>query len=131
MSTKKSKEPAVETSWVATSLNGWIRISTSSNVTWISEPSQFYAWNAVTMPVATRGLGGSSDSPSLSDDNGQIFKLLEICAAIVSVVSAVVTFYWFLKMRRSFRHEYVLSINLDLCLLGCCIAWACSADIFP
>jgi G protein-coupled receptor GPR1 len=32
-------------------------------------------------------------------------KLVSLCLASVSVASALLTFYWFIRIRRSFRHE--------------------------
>jgi G protein-coupled receptor GPR1 len=32
-------------------------------------------------------------------------KLVSLCLASLSVVSAILAFYWFIRIRRSFRHE--------------------------
>ncbi len=58
-----------------------------------------------------RGLGGgngttSSSAPSLSTGQKNILQILALTFSAISVASSVLTFYWFLKMRRSFRHEY-------------------------
>lgn len=62
------------------------------------------------MHIESRGLGGSngnntSSAPSLSDGQKNTLQILALTFSTVSVASSVLTFYWFLKMRRSFRHE--------------------------
>jgi len=46
---------------------------------------------------------------SYLNDPGQV-KLLQVISlalASLSLLSTVFSFYWFVRMRRSFRHEYV------------------------
>ena len=70
------------------------------------------------MVVATHGtsLGGShgifvrshegTDIPaSLSKNQIEALKLISLGISAMSISMALVTFYWFLRMRRSFRHE--------------------------
>lgn len=40
--------------------------------------------------------------------NNQLFalKITSLVAGSISVVSVLVSSYWFVRMRRSFRHEY-------------------------
>jgi len=54
--------------------------------------------------VFTRDL--ASDLPR-GLDSTQLYtlKLVSLCLASVSVTSAILAFYWFIRIRRSFRHE--------------------------
>ncbi|KAK0120766.1 hypothetical protein ONS96_010968 [Cadophora gregata f. sp. sojae] len=63
--------------------------------------------------LESRGLGGSdgnntSSAPSLSDDQKNTLQILALTFSAISVASSVLTFYWFLKMRRSFRHDLIM-----------------------
>ncbi|KAG4440658.1 hypothetical protein IFR05_003856 [Cadophora sp. M221] len=63
--------------------------------------------------LESRGLGGSngnntSSAPSLSDGQKNTLQILALTFSAVSVASSVLTFYWFLKMRRSFRHDLIM-----------------------
>jgi len=59
------------------------------------------------MRVQTRGLGGNDTSTaiSISPSEGNILQILALVFSIISVASSILAFYWFIKMRRSFRHE--------------------------
>ena len=49
---------------------------------------------------------GDTDVPaSLSAAQIQALELVSLCISLMSISMAVMTFYWFLRMRRSFRHE--------------------------
>jgi G protein-coupled receptor GPR1 len=52
----------------------------------------------------TRGLSDDL-SQNLSVSQQTTLQCLALAFSIVSVVSAILAFYWFVKMRRSFRHE--------------------------
>lgn len=43
-----------------------------------------------------------------STDEYRILIFLSFFFASISVISSALAFYWFIKMRRSFRHEYAL-----------------------
>jgi G protein-coupled receptor GPR1 len=43
-----------------------------------------------------------------SPDQLLTIQLIALVFSIISVLSAFLAFYWFRRMRRTFRHEYVL-----------------------
>lgn len=55
--------------------------------------------------IFPRRSDGTDIPGSLSDGQVDALKLVSLCFSSVSVFMALVTFYWFLRMRRSFRHE--------------------------
>ena len=58
--------------------------------------------------VHTRSLGNSDDSaiaPALNPGQENTLQILALTFATISVASAILAGYWFIKMRRSFRHE--------------------------
>lgn len=56
-----------------------------------------------------RALGTSIDElaamPVVSPPQQHVIQILALTFSVVSVASAILAFYWFVKMRRSFRHE--------------------------
>ncbi|KAL2070776.1 hypothetical protein VTL71DRAFT_13802 [Oculimacula yallundae] len=60
--------------------------------------------------LEARGLGGNntSSAPSLSDSQKNTLQILALTFSTISVASSVLTFYWFMKMRRSFRHDLIM-----------------------
>ncbi|CZS88549.1 related to G protein-coupled receptor [Rhynchosporium graminicola] len=60
--------------------------------------------------LESRGLGGNNTSPapSLSDGQKNILQTLAVTFSTISVASSLLTFYWFMKMRRSFRHDLIM-----------------------
>lgn len=53
-----------------------------------------------------RHINDDTDIPkSLTDGQVQALEMVSLCISLMSISMAVVTFYWFLRMRRSFRHE--------------------------
>jgi len=58
--------------------------------------------------LESRNLSGNNASgsvPVLTTAQGNILQCLALTFAAISVASAILAFYWFIKMRRSFRHE--------------------------
>jgi hypothetical protein len=56
--------------------------------------------------VTHSGLGGPLEfTARFSPHQIYIAQALALAAASISVASSVVTFYWFLKMKRNFRHQ--------------------------
>jgi len=55
--------------------------------------------------ILARSLGGNSTAVHLSPSQGNILQVLAVSFSTISVASAILAFYWFVKMRRSFRHE--------------------------
>lgn len=41
----------------------------------------------------------------ISDAQSRVLQILALTFSVFSVASAILAFYWFMKMRRSFRHE--------------------------
>jgi G protein-coupled receptor GPR1 len=71
-------------------------------------PLSSYVTTAMSeMRVGERGLGGNNTGTaiSLSPAEGNILQILALVFSIISVTSSILAFYWFIKMRRSFRHE--------------------------
>lgn len=56
-----------------------------------------------------RDLGGGPVAPKYTDSQEAILQILAITFAPVSVVSATLTIYWFVTMRRNFRHQSVFA----------------------
>ena len=55
-----------------------------------------------------RGLDGSPLTvPQYTDREENVLQVLALIFASVSIVSTILTVYWFLTMRRSFRHQSV------------------------
>ena len=56
---------------------------------------------------ALSGLGGNTTSVALEITLKQenVLQILALVFSVISVASAILAFYWFMKMRRSFRHE--------------------------
>lgn len=58
------------------------------------------------LEVSTRDIGdNTNEGQSVSESEGLITQKLSLTFATVSVASSVLAFYWFVRMRRSFRHE--------------------------
>jgi G protein-coupled receptor GPR1 len=60
------------------------------------------------MRIESRGLGGNGTvppAPEISAAGENILQILALVFSIISVASSILAFYWFMKMRRSFRHE--------------------------
>ena len=41
------------------------------------------------------------------DPHHRTFAIVSLSVSLASLIATVISFYWFVKMRRSFRHEYV------------------------
>jgi G protein-coupled glucose receptor regulating Gpa2 len=55
-----------------------------------------------------RGLGGSPiTAPRYTEREEDVLNVLALIFASVSIVSTTLTVYWFMIMRRSFRHQSV------------------------
>jgi G protein-coupled receptor GPR1 len=60
------------------------------------------------MRMESRGLGANktaSSAEEISPADENILQILALVFSIISVASSILAFYWFIKMRRSFRHE--------------------------
>lgn len=55
--------------------------------------------------IFARALDGTDIPDSLSGSQARILRLVSLSFSSISIFMALVTFYWFLRMRRSFRHE--------------------------
>lgn len=61
------------------------------------------------MSVPRRGLGGISEkSNNYTRQEQHIQQVVAVASASISMLSAFVSFYWFVKMKRNFRHQYVV-----------------------
>lgn len=60
--------------------------------------------------LESRDLGGNNTSiaPSLSPSQGNILQVLACTFSAISVASAMLAFLWFIKMRRTFRHDLIM-----------------------
>lgn len=68
------------------------------------------------MSVPRRGLGGISEkSNNYTRQEQHIQQVVAVASASISMLSAFVSFYWFVKMKRNFRHQLiVLLIGSDM-----------------
>ena len=73
--------------------------------------SPLVAHATLELELIPRGLGAHNmtDLDPLSASQMNTLQCLALAFATTSVASAILAFYWFVKMRRSFRHEYVRS----------------------
>ena len=60
--------------------------------------------------IESRGVGGmngnhTSIALEISPADEKILQILALVFSVISVASSILAFYWFIKMRRSFRHE--------------------------
>jgi G protein-coupled receptor GPR1 len=60
--------------------------------------------------IESRGVGGmhgnhTSTSAGFSPVEENSLEILALVFSVISVASSILAFYWFIKMRRSFRHE--------------------------
>ncbi|TAQ91578.1 hypothetical protein B7494_g52 [Chlorociboria aeruginascens] len=66
---------------------------------------------AHTMLVHARGLGdehSSDTSPTFTDSQKETLEILALAFSTVSIASAILAFYWFMKMQRTFRHDLIM-----------------------
>ena len=58
--------------------------------------------------VSSRGLSGvyeKGNNYTLQEQ--RIQQILAVTSSSISLLSGFITFYWFITMKRKFRHEYV------------------------
>jgi G protein-coupled receptor GPR1 len=60
--------------------------------------------------IESRGVGGVNGNHisialEISPADEKILQILALVFSVISVASSILAFYWFIKMRRSFRHE--------------------------
>lgn len=70
---------------------------------------------------ARRSLGSTDTTdaaPALTASQSRILQCLALSFSTVSVASAILAFYWFMKMQRIFRHEYASTHTLELFRYG-------------
>ena len=53
--------------------------------------------------------GNSEKSNTYTLQEQHIQQVLALASASISILSGLITFYWFATMKRSFRHQYVLA----------------------
>ena len=63
------------------------------------------------MSLPSRSLGGTSGSNNYSRQEQHLQQVLAVAASSISVLSALISFYWFATMKRNFRHQYVAGIR--------------------
>lgn len=74
---------------------------------WVEDPI-----NGLEMLVPRKGfaLGGeqpNGDRPVLTSSQLDILRSIAIAAAGASILSGLLVGWWFVRMKRSFRHQYV------------------------
>ncbi|ESZ92857.1 hypothetical protein SBOR_6765 [Sclerotinia borealis F-4128] len=58
---------------------------------------------------STRDIGdNTNEGQNVSSSDGLILQKLALAFASVSVASSILAFYWFMRMRRSFRHDLIM-----------------------
>lgn len=60
--------------------------------------------------------GPNSDTPVLTGQELYILRTIALVGASISLTSGVVVGWWFVRMKRSFRHQYA---PRELALHGC------------
>ena len=55
--------------------------------------------------LVQRNIDGTDIPVTMSVGKVHALELLSLCISLISISMALVTFYWFMRMRRSFRHE--------------------------
>ena len=50
--------------------------------------------------------GDDAGIPTLSDDQLYVLRSIALAAASMSMVSGLLVGFWFMRMKRSFRHQY-------------------------
>ena len=63
------------------------------------------------MSVPSRSLGGTSGSKNYSRQEQHLQQVLAVASSSISVLSALISFYWFAHMKRNFRHQYVAAMR--------------------
>ncbi|KAE8447689.1 hypothetical protein EG329_010495 [Mollisiaceae sp. DMI_Dod_QoI] len=60
--------------------------------------------------LESRGLSGNNtdQNPSMSPAQGNTLQILACTFSAISVASAILAFLWFIKMRRTFRHDLIM-----------------------
>ncbi|QSZ30226.1 hypothetical protein DSL72_004748 [Monilinia vaccinii-corymbosi] len=59
--------------------------------------------------LSTRHIGDpTNQGQDISESEGSILQILALTFATVSVASSFLAFYWFVRMRRSFRHDLIM-----------------------
>lgn len=62
--------------------------------------------------VSGRGLGAiSQKTSSYTRQEQHIEQVVAVASASISMVSALISFYWFATMKRNFRHQYVAGVR--------------------
>ena len=52
----------------------------------------------------------SEESPDMTHKDLVILRSIAIVAASISLISGLLVLYWFIRMKRSFRHQYVFTL---------------------
>lgn len=81
------------------------RIGTS--VGYMSEYFHYAAIHDLERASASQGGQTPGQTPGQSPRNIYILRCISLGFGMLSTVSITISFYWFVRMRRSFRHEYV------------------------
>lgn len=64
------------------------------------------------MSVPGHSLGGNpGKSNNYTHQEQYIQQILAVTSSSISVLSGLVSFYWFATMKRNFRHQYVAGIR--------------------
>jgi hypothetical protein len=59
------------------------------------------------------GLGGTPNAAlQYTDQEEYILQILAVTFASVSIASSILTAYWFINMRRAFRHKYASAVSI-------------------
>ena len=61
--------------------------------------------------VSGRALGAISEKTySYTRQEQHIEQVIAVTSASISMLSALISFYWFATMKRNFRHQYVAGV---------------------
>src|SRR5438067_1718946 len=86
-----------------------------ASVTWASLPTS----TAAALSLLSELSRPNNGDAQLGDDQLLIVRALALVSAAISLIFAVLVLYWFLHMKRSFRHQSVIpSFLSSRCVLS-------------
>ena len=68
-------------------------------------PSPLRAHDWVPRDIFTTGAEQNATEPGFTDEGLRGLEITALVLSVISVFCALVAFYWFVRMRRSFRQE--------------------------
>jgi len=85
------------------------RAEGSSGDYWVDDP--VYGLSRLT----NRKIGDPTDQSLLTGQQLYILRTIALAAATISLSTGVIVGWWFVRMKRSFRHQYAPPLRTHLC----------------